>query len=57
MDPKARRESRKRLWATWHQIENRESIFLSPSDLRAFGIEARKVGIAADGSTIRASLF
>lgn len=49
MDSKATRESRKRLWPTRLQIENCETIFLSPSDLLAFGIEARKVGTAADG--------
>lgn len=49
MDPKAPRESLQNLGAIWRQFEDCRSTFLSPSDLQAFGVEARHVGTTDDG--------
>ncbi|KAJ5667887.1 uncharacterized protein N7477_006457 [Penicillium maclennaniae] len=52
-DSKARHRARVRareiLWATYRQIEDCQSIFLSPTDLQAFGVEAYQVDIKDDG--------
>lgn len=50
MDPKAPQESRKSLTVIWRQVEGCHSTFLSPSDLRAFGIETRQVETTGDGA-------
>lgn len=48
MDAK-RLKSREILWAIWRQVEKCQSVFLSPSDLQAFGIQASQVDITDDG--------
>lgn len=49
MDSKARHRAREILWATCRQVEHCQSIFLSPTDLQAFGVEAYQVDITDDG--------
>lgn len=44
-----RQKIRRTLWAKQLQIEECKSIYLSPSDLRAFGIQASQVDLADDG--------
>jgi hypothetical protein len=48
MDPNAKHKVRKYFTAVWWQFEDCKSTFLSPSDLRTFGIEACQVDIADD---------
>lgn len=43
---KERQRNREIIWAMWRKIEDCKSIFLLPSDLQAFGIEASQVGIS-----------
>jgi hypothetical protein len=52
MDLKVRHKAREIMSATSRQIEDhhaRQPLFLSPTDLQAFGVEAYQVGITDDG--------
>lgn len=49
MDSKAKQRTKEFLSAIWWQVEDCQSIFLSPSDLQAFGVEACQVDITDDG--------
>lgn len=47
-NPEERRMNRDIIWEIFRKIEDCQSIFLSPSDLQAFGVEASQVGISND---------
>lgn len=49
MDSNTKRKSLENIWEIWRQVEKCQSTFLSPSDLQAFGIEARQVANTHDG--------
>ncbi|KAJ5201685.1 uncharacterized protein N7498_006348 [Penicillium cinerascens] len=49
MDSKARHRAREILWATYRQVEYCQSIFLSSTELQAFGVEAYQVDITDEG--------
>lgn len=48
MDPNAKQKAREFFTAVWLQLEDCQSTFLSPSNLRTFGVEACQVDIADD---------
>lgn len=52
MDSQAKAQRDQRLKQLYDQVDNYESVFLSPKDLQACGIQASKVDITDDGTLL-----